>query len=429
MPRRIIEVDGEQWVVAVSGRITQYTKDEFGLVFTRGTGPDREQRVSRYSPLGAKSRELSLRELSDRELRDLLAHSQPVVDRARDGVPPLTSDRAAPRGGDGRSARALDGVRREPAARGGGGARAGRRDCRHRAHRPRYGRGRTGGRRGGRAAGLRVVGGCEFSAPRRPGERCTCSATSCRPHRRSSRHFLERCRADRVRRGQRDGHPAAGAGRRSGVRRRAAQSRGGAVGRPHVARAIVRRGRRHRRRRCVRSVHRPRPAGVRGQDAARRSARSPDLVHSVRRPRVGGAPQGARHALVPRAAQARGARRGRDPASQPRPRAPVAPHRTSHCGSACCGPAAATGTAIPSRARPTARSARRRCRSSGSSGWRGAAPDRRAGGAVTRLIRAGSAAARVHRARHRTDGRTRSTICCADARVLLAFYPGNDTPG
>jgi hypothetical protein len=77
MPRRIIEVDGQPWQVAVSGRVTQYTKDEFGLVFSRGTGPDREQRVVRYTPLGAKSRELSLGELSDQELRELLAHSQP----------------------------------------------------------------------------------------------------------------------------------------------------------------------------------------------------------------------------------------------------------------------------------------------------------------------------------------------------------------
>jgi hypothetical protein len=78
MPRRIIQVDGEQWQVAVSGRTTQYTKDEFGLVFTRGTGPDREQRVVRYSPLGAKSRELSLGRMSDKELADLLAVSQPA---------------------------------------------------------------------------------------------------------------------------------------------------------------------------------------------------------------------------------------------------------------------------------------------------------------------------------------------------------------
>jgi hypothetical protein len=78
MPRRIIDVDGERWDVAVSGRSTQYTKDEFGLVFTRGTGPDRERRVVRYSPLGAKSRESSLDELTDRELADLLAFSQPA---------------------------------------------------------------------------------------------------------------------------------------------------------------------------------------------------------------------------------------------------------------------------------------------------------------------------------------------------------------
>ena len=77
MPRRVIEAGGEQWVVSASGRNTQYTKDEFGLVFTRGTGPGREQRVVRYSPLGAKSREPSLGELSDRDLLDLLAHSQP----------------------------------------------------------------------------------------------------------------------------------------------------------------------------------------------------------------------------------------------------------------------------------------------------------------------------------------------------------------
>jgi hypothetical protein len=78
MPRRIIEVDGEQWEVAVSGRVTQYVKDEFGLVFSRGTGPHREQRVIRYSPLGSKSRETSLAQLTDQELKDLLRHSQPA---------------------------------------------------------------------------------------------------------------------------------------------------------------------------------------------------------------------------------------------------------------------------------------------------------------------------------------------------------------
>ena len=77
MPRRTIESNGETWQVDASGRATQYTKDEFGLVFTRGTGPDRERRMARYSPLGAKSRELSLAQLSEAELRRLLAQSQP----------------------------------------------------------------------------------------------------------------------------------------------------------------------------------------------------------------------------------------------------------------------------------------------------------------------------------------------------------------
>ena len=77
MPRRIIEVDGKEWSVAVSGRVTQYVKDEFGLVFTRVDAP-RERRVTRYSPLGAKTRETSLAQLSDPELRNLLAHSQPA---------------------------------------------------------------------------------------------------------------------------------------------------------------------------------------------------------------------------------------------------------------------------------------------------------------------------------------------------------------
>jgi hypothetical protein len=77
MPRRIIEADGESWGVSVSGRLTQYGKDEFGLVFTRGTGTGREQRLARYTPLGAKSRELSLRQLSDQQLGELLRQSQP----------------------------------------------------------------------------------------------------------------------------------------------------------------------------------------------------------------------------------------------------------------------------------------------------------------------------------------------------------------
>jgi hypothetical protein len=88
MPRRIIEVDGEPWEVSVSGRITQYVKDEFGIVFSRGEGAARERRVTRYSPLGAKSRELSLAELSDDELRRLWRHSQPAWTAPETGYRP-----------------------------------------------------------------------------------------------------------------------------------------------------------------------------------------------------------------------------------------------------------------------------------------------------------------------------------------------------
>lgn len=77
MPRRFT-ADGAEWTVWPTGRNTQYVRDEFGLLFTRGAGPERERRVSRYSPGGARNRELSLNELSDTDLRNLLSVSQPA---------------------------------------------------------------------------------------------------------------------------------------------------------------------------------------------------------------------------------------------------------------------------------------------------------------------------------------------------------------
>jgi len=77
MPSRAITVDGRSWLVFPSGRITQYDRDEFGLIFIAGTGGDREVRVTRYSPVGARSRERSLVELSDAELSQLFQFSQP----------------------------------------------------------------------------------------------------------------------------------------------------------------------------------------------------------------------------------------------------------------------------------------------------------------------------------------------------------------
>jgi len=54
MTRRTIVVDSEIWKVYPTGRITVYGKDEFGLLFELGTGPERKRRFTRYSPLGSR---------------------------------------------------------------------------------------------------------------------------------------------------------------------------------------------------------------------------------------------------------------------------------------------------------------------------------------------------------------------------------------
>jgi hypothetical protein len=76
MARRSIEIDGEQWDVYPSGRVTVYGHDEFGLVFEKGTGPDRVLRATRFSPLGAKRPDAALLEVSEARLRELFRHSQ-----------------------------------------------------------------------------------------------------------------------------------------------------------------------------------------------------------------------------------------------------------------------------------------------------------------------------------------------------------------
>ena len=75
---RSVHVDGDQWVVYPSGRITFYSGDEFGLVFEKGTGPDRVRRVTRYSPVGARRPDRALAELSDSQLFGLFRVSQPA---------------------------------------------------------------------------------------------------------------------------------------------------------------------------------------------------------------------------------------------------------------------------------------------------------------------------------------------------------------
>lgn len=76
MPTRSITLAGRSWQVLPSGRVTQYDRDEFALLFISGTGPDREIRVTRYSPHGTRSREQSLVEMSDADLARLFALSQ-----------------------------------------------------------------------------------------------------------------------------------------------------------------------------------------------------------------------------------------------------------------------------------------------------------------------------------------------------------------
>lgn len=76
MPVRTIDIDGTRWNVQPSGHVTQYDADEFGLVFVRGSGADRELRVTRYHPGASRGREASLAEFGDAALRELFDRSQ-----------------------------------------------------------------------------------------------------------------------------------------------------------------------------------------------------------------------------------------------------------------------------------------------------------------------------------------------------------------
>ena len=93
----------------------------------------------------------------------------------------------------------------------------------------------------GERFGVRVVGGCEFSAAAPWGEMHVLGyflpSSSA-----SLELFLERCRADRVRRAQEMVNRLQRLGVDLSFDQVLDESRGGAVGRPHVARAIVRQG-------------------------------------------------------------------------------------------------------------------------------------------------------------------------------------------
>ena len=77
MPSRSLQVAGRTWRVFPSGRVTQYDRDEFALLFVTEEKGKREVRVTRYSPVGARSRERALAEMTDTELARLLELSQP----------------------------------------------------------------------------------------------------------------------------------------------------------------------------------------------------------------------------------------------------------------------------------------------------------------------------------------------------------------
>jgi hypothetical protein len=74
MADRVIVENGRRWRVTLSGRRTQYVKDEFGVVFTAEAGAER--RIARFSPLATKSSELAFSRLTERDLLTLFARSQ-----------------------------------------------------------------------------------------------------------------------------------------------------------------------------------------------------------------------------------------------------------------------------------------------------------------------------------------------------------------
>ena len=78
MIQRLLTVDGQQWTVFLAGRSTFYERDEFPVVFERKDEHGKKvRRVSRFSPLGSRSRQQALAELSDADLLTLFRQSQP----------------------------------------------------------------------------------------------------------------------------------------------------------------------------------------------------------------------------------------------------------------------------------------------------------------------------------------------------------------
>lgn len=78
MTERQITIDGATWAASIAGRFTVYERDEFPLVFERKDEHGKKvRRISRFSPLGARSRAQALADLSDADLVTLFRQSQP----------------------------------------------------------------------------------------------------------------------------------------------------------------------------------------------------------------------------------------------------------------------------------------------------------------------------------------------------------------
>lgn len=78
MPTRIVTIAGKSWRVFPSGRVTQYDRDEVGVLFVADADEGkREIRVTRFSPTGTRARERAIAEMSDADLQRLFEYSQP----------------------------------------------------------------------------------------------------------------------------------------------------------------------------------------------------------------------------------------------------------------------------------------------------------------------------------------------------------------
>jgi hypothetical protein len=77
MPTRSVTIEGKTRNCFPSGSLTQYDRYEFCMIFFKGTRTGRSGRYTRYSPVGSRSREQSLVELSEDELHQLFSYSQP----------------------------------------------------------------------------------------------------------------------------------------------------------------------------------------------------------------------------------------------------------------------------------------------------------------------------------------------------------------